>query len=110
MQQQTQQQIQQEAEQARQRDLLGMILGSEDIAGQRVDVQQAPLAKIDYTYDIGSGSIFGGGNRAGFYERLSPYGPTTAAPPRGFFGPPPQRKRGGIIEANNELLQLLGEK
>ena len=87
-----------------------MILGSEDIAGQRVDVQQSPLAKIDYTYDIGSGSIFGGGNRAGFYERLSPYGPTTAAPPRGFFGPPPQRKRGGIIEANNELLQLLGEK
>ena len=108
MQQQTQQQIQQEADQARQRDLFGLLAGASDLTGQRVDVKQAPLAQIDYTYDIGSGSIFGGGRRAGFYEGLSPYGPTIV-PRRGPLGPPTRRRQGGIIESNNELLRLLGE-
>jgi hypothetical protein len=106
MQQQTQTQIQQEADQARQRDLLGMLLGADDALGQRVDVKQGPVAKIGYQYDIGSGSIFGDPSRAGFYGGVSPYGPVMPFTNQ----PPVRRKQGGIIESNNELLRLLGEK
>jgi hypothetical protein len=86
-------------------------MGAADITGQQVTVEQSPLAQIDYLYDIGSGSIFGGGRRAQFYEGLSPYGPTVTRSPiqTAPFMPPIRRKRGGIIDANDELLRIIGE-
>ena len=112
-QQQIQQQIAQESKESAQRDALGMLLGAADLTGQRVDVKQSPVAQIGYTYDIGSGSIFGGGDRAQFYERLSPYGQTRTRGPAPFapnLRPPVPRKRGGVIDTNEELLRIIGEK
>jgi hypothetical protein len=82
-------------------------MGAADITGQQVTVEQSPLAQIDYLYDFGS--IFGPQQRASMFP--TPYGtiergsaqPTTR--PRLPFG----RKRGGIIDANDELLRIIGE-
>jgi multidrug efflux pump subunit AcrA (membrane-fusion protein) len=110
---QTQLELQQQlAKEETQRDALNMLLGAADLTGQRVDVKQSPVAQIGYTYDIGSGSIFGGGDRAQFYERLSPYGQTTTRGPTPFapnLKPPVPRKRGGVIDTNKELLRVIGE-
>jgi hypothetical protein len=102
MQQQAMQaQIAQQAQEARRRDLFGQIMGAADITGQQVTVEQSPLAQIDYLYD-------GPQQRASMFP--TPYGtiergsaqPTTR--PRLPFG----RKRGGIIDANDELLRIIG--
>jgi len=106
-------QIAQEGERDAKRDFFDLLMGSSDLTGQKVTVDQSPLAQINYLYDIGGGSIFGDPNRAGFYERATPYssGVLGAVQPRPLptATPPVRRRRGGIIDANDELLRIIGE-
>ena len=105
-QQQTQQQIAQQAEQSRERDLFDLLAGAADLTGQQVTVQQSPLAQIDYLYDFGS--IFGPQQRASMFP--TPYGTIERPRPRNVPSLPPiPRKRGGVIDANEELLRIIGE-
>ena len=106
-------QIAQEGERDAKRDFFDLLMGSSDLTGQKVTVDQSPLAQINYLYDIGGGSIFGDPNRAGFYEQATPYssGVLGAVQPRPLptATPPVRRRRGGIIDANDELLRIIGE-
>ena len=106
-------QIAQEGERDAKRDFFNLLMGSSDLTGQKVTVDQSPLAQINYLYDIGGGSIFGDPNKAGFYERATPYssGVAAAVQPRPLptATPPVRRRRGGIIDANDELLRIIGE-
>jgi DNA-binding Lrp family transcriptional regulator len=109
-QQQTQQQIAQEAQQAKRRDLFDQLMGAADLTGQQVTVQQSPLTQIDYLYDFGS--ILGPQQRAGMFP--TPYGtidrPQSRNTPSLPVLPPIPRKRGGVIDTNEELLRIIGEK
>ncbi len=93
MQQQIQQQIKTEATKDAARDFFGELLGAADLTGQKVDVAQSPLAKIDYLYDFGS--IFGTPQQGALFP--TPYGNIGG------------RKQGGLIERNKELLRVIGE-
>jgi uncharacterized membrane protein YccC len=108
-QQQTQQQIAQEAQQAKRRDLFDQLMGAADLTGQQVTVQQSPLAQIDYLYDFSS--ILGPQQRAGMFP--TPYGTIDRPQPRNTPSlpvlPPIPRKRGGVIDTNEELLRIIGE-
>jgi len=109
-QQQTQTQIAQEAQQAKRRDLFDQLMGAADLTGQQVTVQQSPLTQIDYLYDFGS--ILGPQQRAGMFP--TPYGTIDRPQPRNTPSlpalPPIPRKRGGVIDTNEELLRIIGEK
>lgn len=74
---QTQQQIAEANRRSAARDFLDLVLGAEDIAGQTVTVNQAPLADIRYIYDFQS--PFATQQQAGFYGSASPYGVPMAA-------------------------------
>ena len=91
--QQTQQQIKTEATKDAARDFFGELLGAADLTGQKVDVAESPLAKIDYLYDFGS--IFGTPQQGALFP--TPYGNIGG------------RKQGGLIERNKELLRVIGE-
>jgi len=105
--QQTQQQIAQEGQASRRRDLFGQLMGASDLTGQQVTVKESPLAQIDYFYDFGS--IFGPQQRASMFP--TPYGTIERGPTQPTTQPklPFGRKRGGIIDANDELLRIIGE-
>ena len=89
----TQQQIKTEATKDAARDFFGELLGAADLTGQKVDVAESPLAKIDYLYDFGS--IFGTPQQGALFP--TPYGNIGG------------RKQGGLIERNKELLRVIGE-
>ena len=95
--QQTQQRVSSEAERTRQQALAGDILGileTQDITGREVTVQAPDPARIGYLYDFSS--IFATPQQEGMF--VSPYGGQ-----RGYA------KGGSIIDANEELLRLLGD-
>ena len=105
--QQTQQQIAQEGRQSAKRDFFDLLMGAQDLTGQKVTVEQSPGAQIDYFYDFGS--IFGPQQRASMFP--TPYGTIERGPtqPTTQSKLPFGRKRGGIIDANDELLRIIGE-
>jgi len=73
----TQTQIQQANKASAFRDFFDLVVGSEDLEGQKVTVGQSPLAQIDYVYDFQS--PFATQQQAGFYGSASPYGAPMAA-------------------------------
>ena len=84
-----------------------MLLASED---GRVDVKQSPLAKLGKAYDFSN--IFGSSTPTAFTPgTASPYGmqPTQQNAPRG-MGRPRGFAAGGVLDVNEELLRIIGEK
>ncbi len=73
----TQTQIQQANKASAFRDFFDLVVGSEDLEGQKVTVGQSPLAQIDYIY--GFDTPFATQQQAGFYGSASPYGAPMAA-------------------------------
>ena len=73
----TQKQIQTTANQSAARDFFDMVLGSEDLEGQEVTVNQSPLAQINYIYDWQD--PLANQQQRGFFGAASPYGESLAA-------------------------------
>ena len=70
-----------------------MVIGSEDVFGQTVTVDESPLTELKYQYDIGGDSIFANQQQAALFS--NPYGKAAA--------------QGGLIDRNEDLLRLIGE-
>ena len=118
---QTQQQIAEANRRSAARDFLDLVLGAEDIAGQTVTVNQAPLADIRYIYDFQS--PFATQQQAGFYGSASPYGVPMAAAkrqrpqglgsimqgPLNLGGRPPGMAKGGKVAYDflDEISQIM---
>jgi hypothetical protein len=73
----TQRQVQEANRQSAFRDFFDVVVGPQDLEGQKVTVGQSPLAQIDYVYDFQS--PFATQQQAGFYGSASPYGAPMAA-------------------------------
>ena len=118
---QTQQQIAEANRRSAARGFLDLVLGAEDIAGQTVTVNQAPLADIRYIYDFQS--PFATQQQAGFYGSASPYGVPMAAAkrqrpqglgsimqgPLNLGGRPPGMAKGGKVSYDflDEISQIM---
>ena len=90
---QLQQQIDNNRKRGNTADLFQQIIGSEDVFGQTVTVDESPLTELKYQYDIGGDSIFANQQQAALFS--NPYGKAAA--------------QGGLIDRNEDLLRLIGE-
>ena len=90
---QLQQQIDNNRKRGNTADLFQQIIGSEDVFGQTVTVDESPLTELKYQYDIGGDNIFANQQQAALFA--NPYGKAAA--------------QGGLIDRNEDLLRLIGE-
>jgi len=101
-------------------DLTEMLMGAEDLGGQRVSVRTPDPMRINYLYDFNS--IFANPSQASLFA--SPYGGTRAQPantnvplgaglagmnPMGVMGRAAGFSEGGAVDETDELLRLLGD-
>ncbi len=100
---QTQADIETAARQSAARDWVDLLLGSEDLFGQQVTVNQSPLADIRYFY--GFESPFATPQQAGYYGSAGPYGAPLAASRQQVAQ---QRGLGSIMQGPLNLGQPMG--